>query len=65
MALTTKQLDSLANVHALPLTKIICIVKAAVKGYKCIKAAEGDPAKIAKCAAALIEDVENCVKGTV
>ena len=63
MALTSKQLDSLSNVHGLPLTKIICIVKAAVKAYKCVKAAEKDPAKIAACVATLVADIEECVKG--
>lgn len=63
MALTTKQLDALNNVDGLPLTKIICVVKAAVKAYKCLKAAGKDPAKIAACAATLVADIEACVKG--
>lgn len=63
MALTTKQLDALSNVHGLSLSKIVCIVKAAVKAYKCVKAAHKDPAKIAACAATLVADIETCVKG--
>ena len=62
MALTTKQLDSLSNLHALPVSKVICIAKAAVKAYKCIKAAGGNPTKIAQCAAALVSDLETCLK---
>jgi hypothetical protein len=62
MALTTKQLASLNNLHALPLSKIICLAKAAIKAYRCIKAASGNPAKIAQCAATLIADIEACLK---
>lgn len=62
MALTTKQLASLNNLHGLPLTKIVCIAKAAVKAYKCIKAADKNPTKIAVCAAALVADIEACLK---
>jgi hypothetical protein len=62
MALTRKQLESLDKVNALPLGKILCIFQAAVKAYKCIKAAGGDPVKIAACGATLVADIEKCIK---
>ena len=57
MPLSARQLESLNNVHGLPLGKIVCIVKAAVKAYKCVKAAGNDPGKIAACAAARVGNV--------
>ncbi len=62
MALTRKQLASLDKVNRLPLGKVVCIFKAAVKAYKCIKAAGGDPGKIAACAATLVAEIEACIK---
>lgn len=62
MALTTKQLASLNNLHGLSLAKVICIGKAAGNAYKCIKAAGKDPSDIAACAATLVHDIESCLK---
>lgn len=62
MALTAKQLQSLNNLHALPVAQIICIAKAAVKAYKCVKAAGNDPEKILQCAETLVKDIEACLK---
>lgn len=62
MALSRSQLKSLNDLHGLSVKKLICIGKAAVKAYKCVKAAGHDPTKIAACAAALVADVEACLK---
>jgi hypothetical protein len=62
MPLTKNQLSSLNNVHGLSLSKIVCIAKAAIKAYKCVKAAGGDISKIQTCATALITDLEACIK---
>lgn len=63
MALNKAQLKSLENLHGISLKKLICIAKAAVKAYKCIRAAGGDPVKIGTCAGALVADIEKCLKG--
>ena len=61
MPLNAQQLKSLEKADV-SIGKIICVVKAAVKAYRCIKAAEGKPSEIAKCAATLVADIEKCLE---
>jgi hypothetical protein len=62
MALTTKQLETFANIEGLPVKQLWCIAKAAYKLYKCIKAAGGNATKIVECVGTFVTDIESCFK---
>lgn len=58
MPLTTKRASEfLKNAEGIPVGKIICIAKSALKFYVCWKSSSSD-----QCIKTLIKDIESCLR---
>ncbi len=62
MPLSDEQRGQLADIQRVPISKVICLARAAYDCYTCVKAANGDVGKIAQCAEKLIADIERCMQ---
>ena len=62
MALTRQQLQAFAKPDRLTLAQIFCILRAALKLYRCVRAAAGDVDKIVRCVETFIGEVEGCFR---
>jgi hypothetical protein len=57
MPVTKRVSEFLGNPERIPIGKIICIAKAALKFYKCWKSSGSD-----QCIKTFIKDIEACLK---